>query len=311
MTVHVTGTVGRWTADAARPRSSEIFTEAVLGRSTPFVGFDRGWWIEHRRSEGARHASGTRSLSMTSGLHTAPISATEHRASTGQSTRDIQTILAAANLQVTALLRVRRQGLEPRTRGLRVRYVMYRPVPPDVISCHFHWSTPSHCVASCRLVPVVRAATEHRSSTAAGRRCSIDERAGEQLNRRSSGLLVRWPTSHVATVPLKVCQATDGTPDLLGRRPARRAAEGDGQRQRPTLPMSGCPGQGGLVRPAPMARRVQPGSRKLSRIGLTTPTSHPRSAWFTASRPMRRVWGSSLSLTVPRYSRTSSSPPIP
>ena len=59
-------------------------------------------------------------ITMTSGLHTAPVSATEHRSSTDQSTRDTQTISLAANLQVTALLRVRRQGLEPRTRGLRV-----------------------------------------------------------------------------------------------------------------------------------------------------------------------------------------------
>jgi hypothetical protein len=56
---------------------------------------------------------------MISGLHAAPVSAIEHRSSTEQSTRDIQTILLAANLEVTALLRVRRQGLEPRTRGLR------------------------------------------------------------------------------------------------------------------------------------------------------------------------------------------------
>src|SRR5690349_5044256 len=58
-------------------------------------------------------------ITMTSGLHAAPVSATEHRSSTDQSTRDTQTISLAANLQVTALLRVRRQGLEPRTRGLR------------------------------------------------------------------------------------------------------------------------------------------------------------------------------------------------
>ena len=52
------------------------------------------------------------------------------------------------------------------------------PAPPDVISCHFRWSTPSHCVASCRLMPVVRAATEHRSSTAVGRRCSTRRTGG-------------------------------------------------------------------------------------------------------------------------------------
>jgi hypothetical protein len=62
-----------------------------------------------------------RMITVTSGLHAAPVSATEHRSSTEQSTRDTQMILLAANLQVTALLRVRRQGLEPRTRGLRVR----------------------------------------------------------------------------------------------------------------------------------------------------------------------------------------------
>jgi hypothetical protein len=41
---------------------------------------------------------------MTSGLHAAPVWATEHRSSTDQSTRDTQTILLASYLQVTALL---------------------------------------------------------------------------------------------------------------------------------------------------------------------------------------------------------------
>jgi hypothetical protein len=41
---------------------------------------------------------------MTSGLHAAPDSATEHRSSTEQSTTDNQMILTAAYLQVTALL---------------------------------------------------------------------------------------------------------------------------------------------------------------------------------------------------------------
>jgi hypothetical protein len=41
---------------------------------------------------------------VTSGLHAAPVSATEHRSSTEQSTEDTQAILPALNLQVRALL---------------------------------------------------------------------------------------------------------------------------------------------------------------------------------------------------------------
>jgi hypothetical protein len=40
----------------------------------------------------------------TSGLHAARVSATEHRSSTDQSTRDSQPILIAANVQVKGLL---------------------------------------------------------------------------------------------------------------------------------------------------------------------------------------------------------------
>ena len=60
-------------------------------------------------------------IRATSGLHAAPVPATEHRSSTELSTLDEQTILLTAYGQVNGLLRVRRQGLEPRTRGLRVR----------------------------------------------------------------------------------------------------------------------------------------------------------------------------------------------
>jgi len=71
--------------------------------------------VDRAPSEHRTHAARVPNpmIVMTSGLHTAPVSATEHRSSTDQSTRDTQTISLAANLQVTALLRVRRQGLEP------------------------------------------------------------------------------------------------------------------------------------------------------------------------------------------------------
>ena len=59
-------------------------------------------------------------ITVTSGLHGAPVSASEHRSSTGTSTVDGQTILPTAFTQVRDLFRVRRQGLEPRTRGLRI-----------------------------------------------------------------------------------------------------------------------------------------------------------------------------------------------
>ncbi len=58
---------------------------------------------------------------VTSGLHRAPVSAIEHRSSTGTSTCDRQKILSIACVQVRNLPRVRRQGLEPRIRGLRGR----------------------------------------------------------------------------------------------------------------------------------------------------------------------------------------------
>ena len=94
-------------------RDHMLVVPSEFDRSTKVV--DRAPF-EHR-GRSARVLS--RMIIMTSGLHAAPVSATEHRSSTEQSTRDTQTILIATNLQVTALLRVRRQGLEPRTRGLR------------------------------------------------------------------------------------------------------------------------------------------------------------------------------------------------
>jgi hypothetical protein len=98
----------------------------------------------------------------TSGLHAAPVPATEHRSSTDQSTQDSSTILTDANTQVRDLLRVRRQGLEPRTRGLRA-------------CAGYHGG---------HLAPM-----EHRG----GLRCSIDGRGGgavESWKQRTSGPLV-------------------------------------------------------------------------------------------------------------------------
>ena len=57
--------------------------------------------LEHRGRPAS--ASGPMIIA-TSGLHAAPVSATEHRSSTDQSTRDSQPILSAANVQVRGLL---------------------------------------------------------------------------------------------------------------------------------------------------------------------------------------------------------------
>jgi hypothetical protein len=85
---------------------------------------------------------------------------------------------------------VRRQGLEPRTRGLRVRYVTYRLVPPDVTSCHFRWSTWSRHAGSCRPVPVRSATTEHTWSTAADG-CAPSRGAAARCRRSPSLRILR------------------------------------------------------------------------------------------------------------------------
>jgi hypothetical protein len=60
---------------------------------------------------------------------------------------------------------------------------------------HFRWSTSSRRAASCRLVPVITAATEHRWSTAAGSGAPSTAEVGERWNRRSSGPRVRCSRS--------------------------------------------------------------------------------------------------------------------
>jgi hypothetical protein len=68
---------------------------------------------------------------------------------------------------------VRRQGLEPRTRGLRARTRACRRGPGRAGWCRFRRSAPDGSAVVCRPVSVACAATEHRSSTAIGDRCSI------------------------------------------------------------------------------------------------------------------------------------------
>ena len=87
---------------AAEP---EIFTEVVvLGPSNRSSGstqvVDRAPFEHRRRPTRVPNPM----IIMTSGLHAAPVSATEHRSSTEQSTRDTQTILPVANVQVRGLL---------------------------------------------------------------------------------------------------------------------------------------------------------------------------------------------------------------
>jgi hypothetical protein len=74
--------------------------------------------LEHHCGCASRSEAGT---AGTRGLSGTPISANEHRSSTGNGRCDQQVMLLIASVQVKDLLLVRRQGLEPRTRGLRVR----------------------------------------------------------------------------------------------------------------------------------------------------------------------------------------------
>jgi hypothetical protein len=83
---------------------------------------------------------------------------------------------------------VRRQGLEPRTRGLRARTGSCRLGSARASSCRLRRSAAGRRVATRRLVPVAWVATEHRWSTATGGRCSIDGRRGgvaERSNQRT------------------------------------------------------------------------------------------------------------------------------
>ena len=73
---------------------------------------------------------------------------------------------------------MRRQGLEPRTRGLRARIQPCRHSAARVDWCRFRSSAPYCRVALCQLVSVTSAATEHRWSTAIGSRCSVGRRGG-------------------------------------------------------------------------------------------------------------------------------------
>jgi len=72
-----------------------IFIEArpVVGRSVRFAGLGPG--VDRAPPEHRRRSTSVPNpvIIMTSGLHTAPVSATEHRSSADQSTRDSQTIL--------------------------------------------------------------------------------------------------------------------------------------------------------------------------------------------------------------------------
>ena len=120
-------------------------------------------------------------IMVTGGLHRTPVSASEHRSSTGTSTCDRQRILSIAYVQVRGLLRVRRQGLEPRTRGLRARTWSYRLGSARAGSCRFRRSLASRGAAGCRPVSHLSTAAEHRWSTATAVRCSI------QPSRRGSG----------------------------------------------------------------------------------------------------------------------------
>jgi hypothetical protein len=57
--------------------------------------------------------------------------------------------------------RVRRQGLEPRTRGLRVRWTAYRLVSAHAGQCRFVRNSAGAGTASCQSVPVPTVTDEH------------------------------------------------------------------------------------------------------------------------------------------------------
>jgi len=92
-----------------------------------------------------------------------------------QTPRDTKTILYAVDLQVTALLRVRRQGLEPRTRGLRARTRSYRP---GFDSCQLVSFPQVSNKSPCHWVPF-GAAPVHRN------RALIEHRDGGSVLHRS------------------------------------------------------------------------------------------------------------------------------
>jgi hypothetical protein len=149
--------------------------------------------MEHRAGVAPRSVA---VIMMTSGLHRAPDSASEHRSSTGTSTCDRQKILSIACVQVRGLLRVRRQGLEPRTRGLRARTRSYRPGSACASSCRSagqqRVAGPSGAV-QCR--PGPRPPSTDRAPRPAVGAPSTDQ-VGERWSGQSSGLRVRGFRGH-------------------------------------------------------------------------------------------------------------------
>jgi hypothetical protein len=176
--------------------------EVAAGRSTAVHRRQRrgptraggGTAIRRRRApmeHWTQEADQCRPLIMTtSGLSRAPVSASEHRSSTGTTTCDRQRILSTACVQVKDLLRVRRQGLEPRTRGLRARTSPCRVRSAAVGLCYFPQVSVGPGVVVCRRVSACYAATEHCSSTAAMISARSDGRGGGVGIGRSSGLSV-------------------------------------------------------------------------------------------------------------------------
>jgi hypothetical protein len=96
-------------------------------------------------------------------------------------------ITAREKPQVRGLLVVGRLGIEPRTRGLKVRFIQYQPGLSNAISCHFRRSTSSRCVGGCRPVVVRSTTAEHEWSTRNGRNarlmCAVGQGAMTQNPR--------------------------------------------------------------------------------------------------------------------------------
>ena len=141
-----------------------------------------------------------RVIMETRGLHAAPVSASEHRSSTGTSTVDGRTILPFGYVQVRDLLRVRRQGLEPRTRGLRARTRSCRPGSARASCMGGHRAPIEHrrtirCSIDRPGGGVVEPSKQRisvRGSVPGGRYCLFGPSRGGRATRRRAGLFALW-----------------------------------------------------------------------------------------------------------------------
>jgi hypothetical protein len=202
---------------------------------------------------------------------------------------------------------VRRQGLEPRTRGLRARTRSCRHGPVGAGRCRFRRSASGGCAAMCRSVSITSAATEHRSSTAPGVRCSIVIRVGgavQASNQRTSRPLPRPPRRLEAR-----SAALTGAPPAPPRPQRRPAATSDFAESRMV------PGSVSALSPRwrrtagrsrPPRHRRRPGrthGRRRERLAHRRTTER---AVSRAASPSRGV-GGRIRVDIPRTCKSSAS----